>query len=137
MISQWQTFLRVIFARWWRKPASIDMDRNYVTVTHSVKTYYADNTTQTYAAKQLLLKAVHLVCQSLIVLLNKQCNNNDISRVCLLAIWLQSAPVSPLPTHTLIPPRPTYAPIHAPHPHRRLINRLGLETAAAHSSLEM
>ena len=31
-MSQWQTFLRVLLTRWRRKPAGIDMNRNYVTV---------------------------------------------------------------------------------------------------------
>jgi len=32
-ISQRQTFLRVLPTRWRRKPAGIDIDRNYVIVT--------------------------------------------------------------------------------------------------------
>jgi len=33
-ISQWQAFLRVLPTRWRRKPASIDMDRNYIRHCH-------------------------------------------------------------------------------------------------------
>ena len=33
VISQWQKFFRVLPTRWRRKPAGIDMDQNYVTVT--------------------------------------------------------------------------------------------------------
>jgi len=36
VMSQWQTFLSVLPTRWRRKPARIDTDRNYVTVTSCI-----------------------------------------------------------------------------------------------------
>ena len=42
VISQKRTFIRVLPTRWLRKPAGIDMERNYVTVTLCVQTKRRD-----------------------------------------------------------------------------------------------
>ena len=39
MTSEKETFIRVLPARWRRKPAGIDMERNYVTVTIDRQAY--------------------------------------------------------------------------------------------------
>ena len=36
-VQNTQTFLRVLATRWRRKPAGIDMERNYVTVTLCIR----------------------------------------------------------------------------------------------------
>ena len=69
MISQQGTFIRVLPTKWRRKPAGIDVQRNYATVTLCIKGWLQRSTKETcmwsivkmlYLFKQLTRRSVHM-----------------------------------------------------------------------------